>query len=577
VRRRVIVLIITVVAIAGTFVATIFSDSRPVLGLDLQGGISIVLFPVKGSDLSALNTATDVIRNRVDGLGIAEPDVQRQGDTIVVNLPGVKDRAKAENLVGETAELRFREVSAQYPWAADNTSTTTSKGGTSKGSTSKGGTSTSTGKGATTTAQSGDTSTTAANIGPASTVASSTSGKALGVATRTINTAPIAKRFRAATTDSSAPTTAAPTTAAPTTVAGGSTTVGGLTPTTIPPSTTTLPPQAFPGCAKLIKQSPPDTDTAQQVILPDRTNSSCYVLGAAIVTGKSVGSSSVIYDSTSSQWAANVHFKNNDFLDKIAGPLVNKQVAIELDGVVQSAPTINPGITGRDVEITGAFTQGEAKQLSLVLRYGALPVQFDQSKQTVESVSPTLGKDQLTAGIVSGLIGLGLVALYMLLFYRLLGLVVVVGLGLTGMLFFTAVSYLSSSHGLTLTLAGVTGIIVSVGVTVDSYVVYFERLKDEVRTGKTVRSSLEVGFTRSFRTIVAADLVSLLGAVVLYLFATSSVRGFAFFLGLSTVMDLLLAWAFMHPMVSVLARRPKLVQLPGIGIASALDVQGATA
>src|SRR5204863_77519 len=130
---------------------------------------------------------------------------------------------------------------------------------------------------------------------------------------------------------------------------------------------------------------------------------------------------------------------------------------------------------GRDVQITGEFSQGEAKQLALVLRYGSLPVQFDRHLQTIESVSPTLGKDQLSAGIVSGLIGLGLVALYMILYYRLLGLVVVVGLGLTGMLFFSVISYLSSSHGLTLTLAGVTGIIVSVGVTVDSYVVYFER------------------------------------------------------------------------------------------------------
>jgi preprotein translocase subunit SecD len=566
VRRRVILLIITVVAIAGTFIATVVSSSRPVLGLDLQGGISIVLFPVKGSDLSALNTATDVIRNRVDGLGIAEPDVQRQGDTIVVNLPGVKDRAKAESLVGETAELRFREVIQQYPWAADTSTSTTVKGAT-----------TTTAKGSTTTSKGNGTTTTGGGIGPATTAANSTtSGKAAG--RTTINTAPIAKRFRAATPTTVAGATSVTTAPSATTApAGASTTVGGLTPTTIPPSTTTTAPPAFPGCAKLIKESPPDTDAAQQVILADRTQSSCYVLGPALVTGKSVGSSNVIYDSTSSQWATNVHFKNNDFLTKIAGPLVGKQVAIELDGVVQSAPTINPNITGRDVEITGSFTQGEANQLSLVLRYGALPVQFDQSKQTVESVSATLGKDQLTAGIVSGLIGLGLVALYMLVFYRLLGLVVIVGLALTGMLFFTAVSYLSSTHGLTLTLAGVTGIIVSVGVTVDSYVVYFERLKDEVRSGRTVRSSLEPGFARSFRTIVAADLVSLLGAVVLYLFATSSVRGFAFFLGLSTVMDLLLAWAFMHPMVSVLARRPKLVQLPGIGIASALDVAGATA
>jgi preprotein translocase subunit SecD len=537
-------LIVTVVFIVGTFVGTVLSDSRPVLGLDLQGGVSIVLFPVEGSDLSALNTAVDVIRNRVDGLGIAEPDVQRQGNTIVVNLPGVKDRSKAEGLVGETAELRFREVLQQFPW--DAATTTTRKGAT-----------TTTAKGATTTTAKGATTTTnAANISGTTVPKSSTSGKAAGLPAnaRTIATAPIAAHSAAT----------------------GATGATGVTPATLG-ATTTAPTKAFPGCKALIKQSPPDTDEAQQVILPDRKQESCYVLGPAIVTGKSVGSANVQYDSTSSQWAANVHFKNNDFLDKIAGPLVNKNVAIELDGVVQSAPNINPGITGRDVEITGAFTQGEAKQLALVLRYGALPVQFDQSKQTVESVSPTLGRDQLTAGIVAGLIGLGLVALYMLVFYRLLGVVVLFGLALTGMLFFTVVSYLSSTHGLTLTLAGVTGIIVSVGVTVDSYVVYFERLKDEVRTGKTIRSSLEPGFHQAFRTIIAADLVSLLGAAVLYAFATSSVRGFAFFLGLSTVMDLLLAWSFMHPAVSVLARNPKLVQLPGVGIASALDVPGVLA
>jgi preprotein translocase subunit SecD len=542
---------------------------------------------VKGSDLSALNTAVDVIRNRIDGLGIAEPDVQRQGGTIVVNLPGVKDRAKAESLVGETAELRFRPVQysgdnpLQFPFGTSSTTPTTKKGATT--TSGKGATTTTSGKAATTT-----TGPTAGNPN-----ASSTTGKALGG--RTIATDPIVARFAASPTTTPAPsatttpaaTTPAATTPAATTPAattavgsGGSgaapTTAPGITPTTIPPTTTTVP-AAFPGCAKLIAQSPKDSDSAQEVVLPDRLNQSCYVLGPAVVTGKSIGSAKTLYDSTSGQWSTNVHFKNNDFLTKIAGPYVNKEVAIELDGVVQSAPVINPGITGRDVEITGNFTQGQANQLSLVLRYGALPVQFDPQKQTVESVSPTLGRDQLTAGIVSGLIGLALVALYMLFFYRLLGLVVIVGLGLTGMLFFAVVSYLSSSHGLTLSLAGVTGIIVSVGVTVDSYVVYFERLKDEVRTGKTVRSSLEPGFTRSWRTIVAADLVSLIGAGVLYVFATSSVRGFAFFLGLSTAMDLLLAYFFMHPMVSILARRSSLVAMPGVGIAAALDVAGATA
>jgi preprotein translocase subunit SecD len=440
-------------------------------------------------------------------------------------------------------------------------------------------------KGATTTTGTGATSTTGAKAGNPSASStsvpkSSTTGHAAGA--RTIATAPIVARLAATPAITAIPASTSPVTSAstaPTTPAGSGavpTTAAGITPTTIPPTTTTVP-AAFPGCAALIKQSPKDTDTAQEVVLPDRLNQTCYVLGPAVVTGKSIGSAKTLYDSTTGQWSTNVHFKNNDFLTKIAGPYVNKEVAIELDGVVQSAPVINPGITGRDVEINGNFTQGQANKLSLVLRYGALPVQFDPQKQTVQSVSPTLGRDQLTAGIVSGLIGLALVALYMLLFYRLLGLVVIVGLALTGMLFFGAVSYLSSAHGLSLSLAGVTGIIVSVGVTVDSYVVYFERLKDEVRTGKTVRSSLEPGFLRSWRTIVAADLVSLIGAGVLYVFATSSVRGFAFFLGLSTAMDLLLAYFFMHPMVSVLARRPSLVRMPGVGIAAALDVVGATA
>jgi preprotein translocase subunit SecD len=296
------------------------------------------------------------------------------------------------------------------------------------------------------------------------------------------------------------------------------------------------------------------------------------VLGPTILNGRNVSSAKAQYDSNSGSYATTIHFRNDDFVNKIAGPYVNKQVAIELDGIVQSAPTINPGITGRDVQITGNFGKGDASDLARLLRYGALPVQFDRDQQTVQSVSPTLGKDQLHAGIVAGIIGLVLVAIYMLSYYRLLGLVVISGLALTGLLFFTLVSYLSASRGLALTLAGVTGIIVSVGVTVDSYVVYFERLKDEIRSGKTVRSSLDSGFRKSFRTIIAADLVSLLGAVVLYWLAAGSVRGFAFFLGISTAIDLVLAYCFMHPFVVLLARRPNLVRLPRVGIAAGLDV-----
>jgi len=345
--------------------------------------------------------------------------------------------------------------------------------------------------------------------------------------------------------------------------------VKGSTATTVKgATTTTTTPAATDSTCRDGKAVTPDVAN-NTVLLPDLQKTACYVLGPTIMTGRNVGTATAVVNPTTAAWEVNVHFKNDDFVKKVAQPYVNKQVAIELDGIVQSAPNINPGITGQDVTISGSFSSKEAHQLALVLRYGSLPVQL--VAQTAQSVSPTLGKDQLKAGIVSGLIGMILVALYMIFFYRLLGLVVWVGLALTGMTFFSLVTWLSVNKGLTLTLAGVTGIIVSVGVTVDSYVVYFERLKDEVRTGKTVRSSLDSGFTKAFRTIIAADLVSLLGAIVLYLLAAGSVRGFAYFLGLSTVLDLVLAYCFMHPAVLLLARRPALVRMPGIGIAAGLD------
>jgi preprotein translocase subunit SecD len=350
------------------------------------------------------------------------------------------------------------------------------------------------------------------------------------------------------------------------------------TPTTKPSTTaTTSPASSIAGKTCKDLETPASKNSASaSVVLPGRKSSEgCYALGPAILTGKSVRTARSSYESGGSGqngWGVDVTFRGNDFVEKIAQPYVNQRVAIELDGVVQSAPTINPGITGKTVRISGDFTQGEAKDLALVLKYGALPVQFANNETTSQSVSPTLGKDQLHAGIVAGIVGLALVALYMILYYRLLGLVVWIGLILTGMVFFSLISFLSNTRGLTLTLAGVTGIIVSVGVTVDSYVVYFERLKDEVRAGRTVRSSVETGFRRSFRTIIAADLVSLLGAAVLYELATGSVRGFAFFLGLSTAIDLVLAYTFMHPLVSLMARRPALVRMPLVGIAAGLDV-----
>jgi len=535
-RRHVIVLVLSVLVIVATFVYTIVgSGDRPVLGLDLQGGISIVLFPEDGQDLSSLDTAVDIIRNRVDGLGIAEPEISRVGDTVVVDLPGVKDREKAEELVGQTAELRFRVVQDIRPWETVAETTTTAPTDAS-----------------TTTAPAADTTTTAPGADTPTTV----EGEAVGVP---VETEPIAAVRPAAQDATTAPTTAA--------ADGASTT------TTTAPAT---PPEPGQSCEDLI--TPREERLADSTVwLPDADRTSCYLLGPTILTGRNIGDADGEYDPGVGAYVVNVTFKNDDFVEKVATPYVGQLVAIELDGVVQSAPQINPGITGRDVQITGDFSKGEARDLALVLRYGSLPVQFDEEEKTVQSVSPTLGKDQLRAGIVAGIVGIALVMLYMVLYYRLLGLVVWAGIGLTALIFFSLTSWLSASRGLTLTLSGVTGLIVSVGVTVDSYVVYFERLKDEVRQGKTVRSSLDSGFKRAFRTIIAADLVSLLGAAVLYLLAEGSVRGFAFFLGLSTVIDLFIAYFVMYPLVVLLSRNPALLRMRGFGVASGLDVAGVRA
>ena len=223
------------------------------------------------------------------------------------------------------------------------------------------------------------------------------------------------------------------------------------------------------------------------------------------------------------------------------------------------------------LRIGAGADQAQAENLALVLRYGALPVQLVQ--QTVQTVSPTLGQASLRAGVLAGLVGLAAVMVYTILYYRALGIVVVAGLGTTAALLWGIISYIGHTSGLTLDLSGVTGLIVSIGVTVDSYVVFFERLKDEVREGKTVRSSVDRGFKKAFRTIVAADLVSFIGALLLYLLSIGPVRGFAFFLGLSTVLDVVTSWTFTRPLVILLGQSKTVTEAKWLGVARGLAIE----
>jgi preprotein translocase subunit SecD len=496
-------LIGTIVLVLLALGLTVGTNKEPVLGLDLQGGISVVLQPIGDFRGESLDVAVDIIRNRVDGLGVAEPEISRQGDNIVVDLPGVKDRDKARRVVGKTAELRFRPVLAELPAEDADVTTTTAAPGT-------------------TVAGAPEASTTTTTVAP--------DDAAVKAAVASCDANQLSTLFAAGTPV---------------------------------PSTTRA-----------------DDKRKDCVILPTRdsgANASRLYLGPTKLTGQGVDDAKSRF-SQGQGYAVDMNLNGDgeERFNALAAESYPKsppenRVAIVLDGEVQSSPAFQePSFEGGNVQISGSFTPNEASDLATIINYGALPVQLEEL--TVQNVSPTLGSDQLAAGIAAGVIGLLLVALYMLVYYRLLGLVVIAGLLISAILIFALISLLPDvGFSLTLTLAGVTGLIVSVGVTVDSYVVYFERLKDEVRSGRTVRASVDRGFTKSFRTIVAADLVSLFGAIVLWVLAVGSVRGFAFFLGVSTILDLIVAYFFMHPLVSLMARRPHLVRMKGIGIAAGLD------
>jgi preprotein translocase subunit SecD len=245
-----------------------------------------------------------------------------------------------------------------------------------------------------------------------------------------------------------------------------------------------------------------------------------------------------------------------------------KQLAILVDKVIVSSPEVQSAITGGSGVITGSFTEQQAKDLGITLQSGALPVQL--TRQTVQTVSPTLGTESLRAGLVAGLVGLILLMVYLAFYYRLLGVVTWFGMAIWAILALTLVSILGRTVGYALSLAGIAGLIVSLGITADSYIVFYERLKDEVRNGKTFRAAVQPAFKRSWRTIVAADFVTAIAAAVLYVVSIGSVRGFALTLGLSTLLDLFVVWFYKRPTVFLMSRSARLANMRGIGLRSAV-------
>lgn len=335
-----------------------------------------------------------------------------------------------------------------------------------------------------------------------------------------------------------------------------------------PTTSTTVPAGVDPETGLTVEDDP-----AEEAWLPaevEATPGPVYHVGPALVLGSDLADARAVFEQGSvgfGRWVVSLELTDQggrafqEATKQLARfPVTDprRQFAIVLDGVVISAPQMAPEIDpnvgiagGRAVITLGGAGEAEARDLAVVLRYGALPVSFERSE--VRSVSATLGTDSLQAGLLAGLGGLLLVALYVLAYYRALGLVTLVGLAVFGSLVVVIFGLLGAAQGVTLTLAGVAGVIVSVGITADSYIVYFERIKEEVRNGRTLRSAVGEGFSRAFRTILTADTVSLLAALLLWWLAVGPVRGFAMALGLATLVDVVVAYFFTRPAVALLA------------------------
>ena len=477
------ILAITVASIAGT----VLWENEPLLGLDLQGGVSVRLIATQPADEVMLDQTVEIIRNRVDGLGVAEPEISRIAGGVMVSLPGVKDQDRALQLVGTTAEMRFRPVCNVFS------------------------------------------------------------------STGNLNTENKGKNYEAAPLAS---------------CAGGIN--GEVEPVT--------------GISGL---TPKEADQANNfVVLSSQDDPGArYLLGPSVLTGDALSDAGA--DFFDYQWQISLALKagqngiqafnsvstqcyfGSESCPQLPG-FTNGRLAIVLDGKIITAPQIRAPEFQRDaIVISGDYEKEEAENVALALRYGSLPVELEA--ENTQIVSATIGEDSLDAGVKAGIIGLALVALFMLFYYRLLGLVALSSLLVSGALLWAIVAHLGTQEGLALTLAGITGIIVAIGVSVDSNIVYFEHLKDDVLDGRTARSSVDRAFPIAFSTIVKADMASLIGAILLWWLTVGAVKGFAFYLGLATLLDLVATYFFMGPIVKVLAKtdwfanHPKRFGLPAIG------------
>ncbi|MEN8652840.1 protein translocase subunit SecD [Streptomyces sp. 21So2-11] len=525
-RALALILIILVVLTGGMLWS---GHTKPRLGIDLAGGTSITLKaqsePGKPNAVNKTNmdTAVSIIESRVNGLGVSEAEVQTQGtDNIVVNIPKGSNERQAREQVGTTAQLYFRPVltlDAGVP--APKPSGSPSPGAT------------------------------AGDKDKAPDKDKATDGKSTPSATPT-------SQGRAVTDALKKDETPSPK------ASGSKTPEPSGTPAADPAAAELGKKFTALNCADKVARS-----KAGKGVKPEDPTLACgknsqnqwekYILGPAAVNGKDVDDASAELDTQrGGQWKVNMEFtsggskKFSDITSKLSQqqPPQN-QFAIVLDGEVVSAPSVNQTLSA-NAEISGSFTQESAQELANILSYGALPLTFHE--ETVTTVTAALGGDQLEAGLIAGAIGLVLVIIYLLAYYRGLAFVAIVSLIVSAILTYAIMTLLGPGIGFALNLPAVCGAIVAIGITADSFIVYFERIRDEIREGRTLKPAVERAWPRARRTILVSDFVSFLAAAVLFAVTVGKVQGFAFTLGLTTLLDVVVVFLFTKPLMTLLAR-----------------------
>ncbi len=523
--RTLIIFGLSIVVIYG--LAALGNTWKPQLGLDLEGGTRITLSAIQEGDAvtqTKLKQAAGIVDARVNGSGVSEAEVSTQGNrNIIVEIPG-KNRADLVDAVKRTAQLRFRLVAGQPQPGTPAPSSSPSASPSGKATPSK-----------------------------------PTKTPKTGKATPNPRVAP----FADATTTPSAPAPS-PTVPAPTAPADPSQQVTQNGASVNDPLAWSQNPgaewlQKFSKftCPPKGENAAPIADNADEPMIACNEDGLKLLLSKSLIEGTELKSASYGTPQNGVGWAVNLAFKSTArkvFADTTTALNQNNGTfAIVLDGNVISYAGVNEPILDGNAQITGDFTESQARSLSNSLKYGALPIKF--AKPTVETIGPSLAGNQLAAGVWAGIVGLIIVMIYCLIYYRGLGLIVVASLLVAGVITYGVVLVLAEAAGFTLTLPGIAGLIVGVGITADSFIVYFERIRDEMRDGRSMRVAVETGWARARNTCLAADAVSLLAAVVLYIFAIGVVRGFAFALGLSTLIDIAVFFWFTKPMMTLLATR----------------------